>query len=304
MLNVPVDDSTKDLLESLSVQLLMAKAVQNIPSGPETPAMPLTGPPAVEVQQPTRDVDYRRKPAPPPEAGFSGLGSVQPPQTYDDNSHSQSSMDKNAGVKAALAQLLTQQGVSVSIGGSTVPTNSSPDRRLSHQASFSSAMSIGTEDSQDDDNFRPKPGGLPAETTTLDTKMQDFFDSSRPPPPAGMSSRDQPLFPIVSPAQPRHGGPMPTLPRHSSPMPAPLQHSGSMPAPLQHSGSMATQPQRGISLPVQPKHIAPPPLLSLNPPGRGQAVPQSQQPFTQRGGTGSLMGGHRGGFGRGRAGWH
>lgn len=120
LLNVPLDPTTHTLLENLNMQLLLAAAAKQA--------------------QEKKDSQMGRNQN--PEFGYQNM---QP--TQDQYQSGSESSGDNVGVKAALAQLLAQQGVAVSMGGSEVMANREPLTSLGNQSADTYSHDTSSQDS-------------------------------------------------------------------------------------------------------------------------------------------------------------
>ena len=224
-LKVPIDANTRMLLENLSGQLLVATKPSEEPSPVDTshgriPPEPTEHAP---MYQDVTSHQYQ------PQDGAMGYPSrnhdLEPVATggafakQPDGASIGGAQDKNAGIKAALAQLLAQQGVTVKLGAKSFapsgnPGSTSPratrvmsdrgdgaatkglaqvprgERLYSQQTSYGSQMSI----SEGNSNSPPGGGNFhggslgggapapPAETMSVRAKVQSFFEKSDQPP--------------------------------------------------------------------------------------------------------------------------
>ena len=219
-LKVPIDSSTKALLDNLSSQLYVATK----PSDEESPVDSSRGRVAPETigDNVYRGVSSSSRPYE-PDSFPSRFHNPEPPAAagsfakQSSGGSTGSGSDQNAGIKAALAQLLTDKGVSVKLGansfsgGATSPKVSNRgdgavvkdagprgERLYSQQTSFDSHMSV-SDDAHVDSNYGSMTGttGPPVETMSVRAKVQNFFersdDGKRQTNPAPQTH----LFPIV-----------------------------------------------------------------------------------------------------------
>ena len=220
-LKVPIDSSTKALLDNLSSQLF----VSTKPSDQASPVDSSRGRIAPESIGDHSNV-YHGVPSRPYETDSfpSRFHNPEPPATgssftnQSGSASSGSAPDQNAGIKAALVQLLTNKGVSVKLGANSFSGATSPkvsnrgdgaaakekgprgERLYSQQTSYDSHMSV-SDDALVDSNYHvgslSGATGPPVETMSVRAKVQNFFersdDGTRQTNPAPQTH----LFPIV-----------------------------------------------------------------------------------------------------------
>ena len=224
-LKVPIDSNTRMLLENLSGQLLVATNPPEQPSPVDT-SLGRNPPEPTEPAPMYQDVTSHQYQPPDGAMGYpnrnhdlelvasGGAFAKQP-----DGASVGGAQDKNAGIKAALAQLLAQQGVTVKLGATSFAPSGKPgatspratrvmsdrgdgaatkglaqvprgERLYSQQTSYGSQMSISEGNSNSPPgggNFHGGPlgGGAPAppaETMSVRAKVQSFFEKSDQPP--------------------------------------------------------------------------------------------------------------------------
>lgn len=117
LLNVTVDPNVKKLLEALRLQLLLASTANLEPVSQQSPSVVLTAAQPVPVSTVlSSSISYSEPTSVGKQTVYNnGQGDVQVEDTPVENQETQ---HLTSGVKAALAQLLTAQGMKVSFGGS------------------------------------------------------------------------------------------------------------------------------------------------------------------------------------------
>ncbi|XP_013391928.1 cyclin-dependent kinase 12 isoform X3 [Lingula anatina] len=202
LLNVPLDGATSVLLENLNMQLLLAAAAKQAQEKPPPP--PPEG--ADVISDATNSSLYS--------GGVqqgAGFGTVR--GEPDIGSAKPHSGDGNAGVKAALAQLLTQRGIPVTMGNSSggssggdisAPgiTSSSQQGAAQYNAKANNAggydsntyvtqMSISPNDSNENQFFDQYAHGENS-NSGMDRDMYGADTYRRDPPPGGLYRGDGP----------------------------------------------------------------------------------------------------------------
>lgn len=233
-LKVPIDANTRTLLENLSGQLLVATK----PSDQPRSADPGLDRNALEAKvDHYYDASSSSHPYQPPDGAMCFSSTNHDLEACGGMFTQQPASDENAGIKAALAQLLTQKGITVKLGAKSFVPSSNPgamspkatrlvsdrgdgtatkgsglrgERLYSQQTSYGSQMSISEGNSNSPPvggNFHPSSlgGGAlapPAETMSVRAKVQSFFEKSDQPQhhqvaPQKPTTSQPHIFPIV-----------------------------------------------------------------------------------------------------------
>ncbi|XP_062574759.1 cyclin-dependent kinase 13-like [Saccostrea cucullata] len=132
--NVTLDDQTQQLMSNLHAQLMLAAQLSTDQGAAVPPSQPETSVSQIPYPSEGYQQDYGNHSSSNMFGGAKGGGSVEGnPSLYSQDSNSGMGSE-NAGVKAALAQLLAQQGMRVSLGGTEI---SASETRASHTETYS-----------------------------------------------------------------------------------------------------------------------------------------------------------------------